>query len=221
MRTKHTPQEAKLEAAFASILETADDDTVALVLNHLELSRHAIDWMMEREVRDLAGERYSHDKPHDGQYNRWSSNPGSVAVGGQKLRVDVPRIRDMVNRTVHSPEIYSKLRAMQEPPLHIMQALMRGLGTRQYKETKRSSTRFLIVASMARPTLPCGLIDGKVLQNQSMVIAIGITDQGFKRTLGLTQATTQPRRWRRRFTRIYKQYRSRPHDRSMKESMTC
>ena len=51
------------------------------------------------------------------------------------MRVDVPRIRDMVNRTVHSPEIYSKLRAMQEPPLHIMQALMRGLGTRQYKET--------------------------------------------------------------------------------------
>jgi len=57
MRTKHTPQAAKLEAAFASILEIADDDTVALVLNHLELSRHAIDWMMEREVRDLAGER--------------------------------------------------------------------------------------------------------------------------------------------------------------------
>ena len=54
MRTKHTPQAAKLEAAFASILEIADDDTVALVLNHLELSRHAIDWMMEREVRDLA-----------------------------------------------------------------------------------------------------------------------------------------------------------------------
>ena len=55
MRTKHTPQNAKLEAAFASILETADDETVALVLNHLELSRHCIDWMMEHEVRDFAG----------------------------------------------------------------------------------------------------------------------------------------------------------------------
>jgi len=33
--------------------------------------------------------------------------------------------------------------------------------------------------------------DGKVLQNQNMVVAIGITEQGDKRTLGLTQATTE------------------------------
>lgn len=213
MRTKHTPQNAKLDAAFASILETADDETVALVLNHLELSRHAIEWMMQQEVHDMAGDRYSHDKPHDGQYNRWSSNPGSVAVGGRKLRVDVPRIRDMANRKVHSPEVYSKLRSMQEPPLHIMQALLRGLGTRQYKETAEvliesfglskstlseafvEHSREVLEAFLDRrlddETYVAMFIDGKVLQNQSMVIAIGITDKGLKRTLGLTQATTE------------------------------
>lgn len=213
MRTKHTPKNAKLDAAFASILETADEETAALVLNHLELSRLAINWMMERETREVSGERYSHDKPHDGRFSRWGSNPGSVAVGGQRLRVEVPRVYDNETHTTQSPAIYSKLRQMQEPPLHIMQALIRGLGTRQYKETAEvliesfglsksalseafvEHSKEILEAFLDRrlddDTYVAMFIDGKVLQNQSMVIAIGITDKGFKRTLGLTQATTE------------------------------
>jgi putative transposase len=34
-------------------------------------------------------------------------------------------------------------------------------------------------------------IDGKVLQNQNMVVAIGIIEQGDKRNLGITQSTTE------------------------------
>lgn len=213
MKGKHTVDGLDIDAAFASILETASDDTAALVLNHLELSRRAIEWLMQRQTSDLAGERYSHEKPNDGQFSRWGSNPGSVAVGGQRVRVEVPRVRDMVNETTHSPEIYAKLRHMQEPPLHIMQALMRGLGTRQFQETaevlldsfglSKSSLSAAFVehssqileAFLERPlndaTYVAMFIDGKVLQNQSMVVAIGITEHGDKRTLGLTQATTE------------------------------
>lgn len=213
MKGKHTVERMDVDAAFASILETSSDDTAALVLNHLELSRRAIEWLMQRETADLAGERYSHEKPHDGQYSRWGSNPGSVAVGGQRLRVDVPRVRDTVSETTQSPEIYSKLRQMQEPPLHNMQALMRGLGTRQFTETAEVlldsfglskstlSAAFvehsgeILEAFLDRrlddATYVAMFIDGKVLQNQNKVVAIGITEQGDKRTLGLTQSTTE------------------------------
>lgn len=213
MKPKHTSHPSDLDAAFSTLLATADDDTAALVLNHLELSRRAIEWLMQRETHELAGERYSHDKPEDGRYSRWGSNPGSVAVGGQRVRVDVPRVRDNEQETTQSPAIYSKLRQMQEPPLHIMQALMRGLGTRQYKETAEvliesfglskstlseafvEHSREVLEAFLDRrlddETYVAMFIDGKVLQHQSMVIAIGVTDKGVKRTLGLTQATTE------------------------------
>jgi|GEM_PF-2199106 len=65
MKAKHTSQTGDMDVAFASILETANDETA-----------------------DLAGERYSNEKPDEGQFSRWGSNPGSVAVGGLRVRVD-------------------------------------------------------------------------------------------------------------------------------------
>lgn len=213
MQTKHTTIGNDLESALSSMLEEGGESAASLVLNHLELSRRAIEWLMQRETADLAGDRYSHDKPHGGRFSRWGSNPGSVAVGGQKLRVDVPRIRDNESRTTRSPEIYSHLQQIAEPPLHIMRALMLGLGTRKYRETAEMlldsigmsksslSEKFVehsqeileefLQRRLDDATYVAMYVDGKVLQSQSMVVAIGITDQGVKRTLGLTQATTE------------------------------
>lgn len=56
---------ADAEALYASLLGSADPDTLGLVLDHLELSRQAIEWLMQREVEDKAGVHYSHDKPHE------------------------------------------------------------------------------------------------------------------------------------------------------------
>lgn len=198
MSTKSTVSNTDMEAAFSTLLETPGDETAALVLNHLELSRHAIEWLMQRETSELAGDRYSHDKPHDSRFSRWGTNRGSVAVGGQKLRVDVPRIRDNESQTTHTPEIYARLQQMAGPPLHIMRALILGLGTRKYRETAETlmesmglsksslSEKFVEHSSeilgeflnrrLDDETYVAMFIDGKALQNQSMVIAIGVTE---------------------------------------------
>ncbi|MFT4734667.1 MAG: hypothetical protein ACI9DJ_003299 [Algoriphagus sp.] len=34
--------------------------------------------MLDEEVNDLAGKKYFRNKPHEGQYHRWSYNSGSV-----------------------------------------------------------------------------------------------------------------------------------------------
>jgi len=49
---------------------------------------------MELEISEDAGARYSNDKPHDGRYSRWGSNPGSLPLSGQLVPIVVPRIRD-------------------------------------------------------------------------------------------------------------------------------
>lgn len=44
---------------------------------------------LEAEVRSLAGARYSR-----GGFVRHGKNPGSVVLGGQRVGVDIPRVRD-------------------------------------------------------------------------------------------------------------------------------
>ena len=102
---------------------------------------------------------------------------------------------------------------MAEPPVHIMRALMLGLGTRKYRETAETlmesmglsksslSEKFVehsreileefLKRRLDDETYVAMFVDGKSLQNQSMVIAIGVTENGVKRALGLTQATTE------------------------------
>ena len=97
--------------------------------------------------------------------------------------------------------------------MHIMRALMLGLGTRKYRETAETlmesmglsksslSEKFVehsreileefLKRRLDDETYVAMFVDGKSLQNQSMVIAIGVTENGVRRALGLTQATTE------------------------------
>lgn len=213
MTPKHTPMPADAEALYASLLGNADPDTLGLVLNHLELSRQAIEWLMQREVEDKAGAYYSHDKPHESQYSRWGSNPGSIRIGGQRVPLKVPRIRDNQTETTQKPEVYEQLKSMQRPPAHVMRALLLGLSTRRYAETAELlldsfglsksalSEAFIehsgeILEQFLHRRLDdvryvAMFIDGKILAKQHIVVAIGVDEHGVKHTLGITQASTE------------------------------
>lgn len=213
MTSKHTASSRDVEAAYSSLLTQTDADPLALVLNHLELSRQALEWLMQREVSIKAGEPYTRTKPHDGRYSRWGSNPGSFQIGGQRLPVEVPRLHDNENGTTSSPEVYHQVRRMESPPEHVMRGLLLGLSTRRYKEAAELlldsfgmsksalSEAFIehsaqILEGFLQRRLDdreyvAMFIDGKVLRGQSIVVAIGVDTHGEKRTLGLLQATTE------------------------------
>ncbi len=53
---------------------------------------------------------------HQGRYSRWGRNPGSLAVGGQKLPVAVPGCSDAETGKTFSPQIYHEMRQAAEPP---------------------------------------------------------------------------------------------------------
>lgn len=213
MTPKHTSMPIDAEALYASLLGNEDPDTLGLVLNHLELSRQAIEWLMNREVEEKAGAYYSHDKPHDSQFSRWGSNPGSIRIGAQRVPVKVPRIRDNFAETTQKPVVYEQLHSLQRPPAHVMRALLLGLSTRRYAEaaevlmdsfglSKSALSEAFIEhsAEILEQFLQRRLddvryvamfIDGKILAKQHIVVAIGVDEHGEKRTLGITQASTE------------------------------
>ncbi len=55
-----------------------------MLQQHLSICQLVINQILEEEVKHLSGERYSHDKPHEGQYSRYGFNSGQCKHWGKK-----------------------------------------------------------------------------------------------------------------------------------------
>ena len=76
------------------LLEQDLNVKIEALQHHLDISRMLVNDILEDEVNQYAGYWYSHDKPHNGRYSRWGTNPGSIKLGDRRIRLAVPRIYD-------------------------------------------------------------------------------------------------------------------------------
>lgn len=76
-----TPPPTSLETLLDEPLEIK----LHLLRHYAELARLLAQEILEDEVTDLAGERYSRNKPHQGRYRRWGTNPGSIRLDGERV----------------------------------------------------------------------------------------------------------------------------------------
>ncbi len=133
-------------------------------------------------------------------------------VGGQKIPLKRPRVRDVRNREVPlgSYEMLQQASLMEDSVWH---RVMHGLTTRRYSEVvreleeaygieKSTVSEHFIEASRGRLekllNRPLGehalcamMIDGTCFADQEVVVAIGLTLQGHKVVLGLHQGATE------------------------------
>lgn len=184
-----------------------------VVSQHMEIVRIVINSILEGEVSKLAGEKYDRNKPNGGRYDRWGSNPGSIKIGGQKLRVAVPRIYDKVENCNQSLETYEKLQELPEQDLTLVKQVLHGISTRDYKgviarltdsfgdsassvsrqfqeKTKKALEEFES-RKFHNNHFVALFIDGKQLAGDQMVIVLGVTEQGYKIPLGVVQTNTE------------------------------
>lgn len=184
-----------------------------IVSQHMEIVRIVINSILEGEVAKLAGEKYSRNKPNGGRYDRWGANPGSVKIGGQKLKIAVPRIYDKEGDCNRSLETYESLQSLPEQDLNLVKQVLHGISTRDYQGViDRLSDSFGDSASsvsrqfQARTKAALAefesrkfnnhqfvalFIDGKHLAGDQMVIVLGVTAQGYKIPLGVVQTNTE------------------------------
>jgi transposase-like protein len=198
---------------FTWLFEQPLDIKVSVLQQHLSICQLVINQILEEEIKHLSGERYSHDKPHEGRYSRYGFNPGSVNIGGKKLKIDVPKVRDGQDGSFRSLETYGELKKLDALDEQTMQGVLHGLSTRDYGSvidyleegfglSKSSVSSKFIKASeeclkefeqrdISEHKLVAVFIDGKYLMRQQMVIVLGITEQGEKVVLGFVQTTTE------------------------------
>ena len=198
---------------LAWLFEQPIDIKISLLTQHLTISQLILNQILEEEVINLSGPRYSHEKPHFGAYSRYGFNPGSVRVGDKKVAVDVPRVVN--NRTGHFEKLqsYEELKQLDEPTDQLVNGVLYGLSTRDYHRvvdhlaesfglSKSSvSSRFIEATSeklkefserrFDQMDILAIFMDGKHLAKQQIIIALAITAQGDKIPLGFVQSTTE------------------------------
>lgn len=180
---------------------------------YAEASLLLINQLLENEVSSLAGERYSRDKPQDGRYCRWGTNPGSVRIGEEKVPVNVPRVYDREKEHNISLKNYKKLKAVEPDEHKLLKGILYGLSTGDYGNVVKSFTdsfglsrssisrRFIehsaeAVKEFYERDLSANkyialFIDGKYLAKEQMVIVLGVTEQGDKIPLSFIQTNTE------------------------------
>lgn len=204
-RINEKAQQAINELESGMILESR----LAAIQALIPLGLKAVEMELQREITELAGNRYS----RGGNIKRWGENPGSVYLGDQKVGIKVPRARNVVAKEEVPLKSYERL---QNPQLLDDMALSRvihGMSQRNYEKAaihlpetfgikKTSVCRRFIRASakklrefterdLSGYDIVAIFIDGKYFAERQIVIALGVTTEGEKVLLGFVETSTE------------------------------
>lgn len=168
---------------------------------------HAI---LEEEVRQRVGPPHRPD-PTGGRV-RWGRQPGYVVFGGQKIPLERPRVRTREGEEV-ALDSYQKLQQDGRMQRAVAERIVCGLSTRKYRRAvesvlegygihKSSVSRHFVRATAAQLQQLCErplqdlalvvlLIDGITFAGQTLIVALGVEENGTKHVLGLWQGATE------------------------------
>jgi transposase-like protein len=185
------------------------DGKAELIQMLIPLGLKAVGDLLQEEVELLAGSRYR----HEGGPMRWGTQAGSVYLGDEKIRIEVPRVRDAERHRELGLESYERLQRPRQLDEGVMKKVLLGLSCGRYEETARNipeafglsrstvSRRTIrasarkLQALMSRPLnqddFVALFVDGKSFCEDGIILVVGITIGGEKRILGFVQAATE------------------------------
>ena len=175
------------------------------------MARLLAEQILDEEVEGLAGDRYSR-KGHGNPFRRWGSNPGSIRIDGEKVPIDVPRVRDTDAEEERSLESYQAMKSADPGP-GLMKAILLGLSqgdyqqvagqfvdgfglsqssvSRRFQERAQKALEEFENRSLEEENFLALWIDGKRVAGEQMIVCMGVTESGYKKVLGFTQATSE------------------------------
>jgi len=168
--------------------------------------------LLEYFASQYAGQPYERGRTH----SRYGTNPSSMVVKGERFPVEVPRLKDKQTGSVFNVPEFKKMQEIADPGERFLEALLCGLTSRKFESivgqfiegfglSKSSVSRNFIEKSaqklkelhsrkLDQENYVSIMIDGKSTLGDQVIIALGITDNGTKKVLGLVQAATENHR---------------------------
>jgi putative transposase len=218
MTTQHSSSDEETPTAetdrsetLREVLDSSIDTKLHLIQHHAKMARLLAEEVLEEEVTGLAGKRYSR-KEDENPFRRWGSNSGSIRIDGEKVPIDVPRVRDTDAEEERSLKSYQAMKSA-EPGPELMKAILLGLSqgdyqevasqfvdgfglsqssvSRQFQERAQEALEEFENRSLEEENFLALWVDGKRVAGEQMIICMGVTEAGYKKVLGFTQATTE------------------------------
>lgn len=178
----------------------------------VEVGLKLAECLLEDEVARRCGAR--HERQATRSETRHGHQPGYVTLGGQKVRVNKPRIRSTrPGQGEAELEHYALLQSPDAMPEATLRRMVNGVSCRRYEQVvdlaragfgvKKSSVSRGFVRASANEVRQLSerrfdderfvviFIDGKAYAGETMIVALGITASGEKRLLGLRQGATE------------------------------
>lgn len=203
---------SKKEVEGALRMAEEIDSRVEVIQALIPLGLEAVNNLLQKEVRSLAGERYRRERPLPGRV-RWGRQRSSVYLSDQKIPVMAPRIRDRRTNLEVPLMSLERLQSPRAMDTGLFRRVLNGLSCHNYAACAEavpaafglsSSTvsRRYIRASAKRLKDLLGrrlegyhfvalILDGKRFADDELVIAVGVTVKGEKVILGLVQTATE------------------------------
>jgi putative transposase len=167
--------------------------------------------LLEDEVTQRCGPRHERDPVRT--QTRYGHQQGFVTLGGQKLPLAKPRVRQVGGGSEVELERYALLQSPEAMPEAALRRLVNGVSCRRYEQVvdtaceafgvkKSSVSRSFVRASADEvrklaerrfdgESFAAIFIDAQPYAGEMMVVALGITAAGEKRLLGLRQGATE------------------------------
>jgi putative transposase len=167
--------------------------------------------ILEDEVTRLCGTRY--ERQPSREHTRYGHQRGVATLAGQKLPIERPRVRNADGSGEVPLETYARLQSDDAMPQAVLRRMVRGVSTRDYEEVidtaregfgvaRSSVSRGFVRASAANVKalterqfvgehFAAIMIDGVDYAGETMIVALGISEEGTKRVLGVRQGATE------------------------------
>ena len=203
-----TGREIQLSLDRHELLNLMQDSLEALAV---ELGLLVASAILEDEVTRLCGARYQRQPGRS--HTRYGHQRGEVMIGGQKLPIERPRVRRAAGGGEVPLETYAQLHSPDAFPQAVLRRMVRGVSTREYEHVidmardgfgvaKSCVSRGFVRASAAdvktlaerrfdNARFAAVMIDGVEYAGETMVVTLGIAEDGTKHILGLRQGATE------------------------------
>jgi putative transposase len=168
---------------------------------------------LQEEVTALCGARHERQEGREGWRHGW--NPGSVRIAGQRVGIRVPRVRGKGSEI--PLQSYREFTAGSgEMDELLMRRIVYGISCRNYEQaaaaipgaiglSRSTVSRSFVRASAAQlkdfqerdlgsERYVALFLDGKTFADDTMVIALGVNEDGVKRFLGFVETGTENER---------------------------
>ena len=105
-----TSNEQEVPKPLRDVLDGPIDTKLQLLKHHADMARLLAEEILEEDVEALAGERHSRNCPSGKSLQRWGYNPGSIRIDGEKVPIEIPRLRDKDAGEEHTLESYQAMK---------------------------------------------------------------------------------------------------------------